>query len=297
MKKLSFIALFFVLLVSACSGTDVDQADQLEEPENSETETTEDEAASEETPSEESEEEAEPAEEEPSEETPVEEEPSTEEPPTEEEPADKEEDHTESDTTEAPEEEEEPEESAEPEEDTVESASNDSEDTEASGSSAGLKAYMPKGPMTKTFTQDEDYQVVHEVVDVNDRFVQQIVTFGDMVTLQILEFTEGRISVVHQESNPEDTSSQLDSFEAHETIDVLVDATGSSAKFQILDEAQTTSTPYGEFENVFVVQRMSGSDVTSMYHYAPDYGLIREKVEDKGDNGYTMTSELTEIQE
>ncbi|WP_051254643.1 hypothetical protein [Halobacillus kuroshimensis] len=297
MKKLSFIALFFVLLLSACSGTDVDQADQLEEPENSETETTEEETPSEETPSEDTEEEAEPSEEEQTEEAPVEEEPSKEEAPTEEEPEVEEEDQSQEAAAEEPTEEEQSEETKDEEEDTVSSASDDSEETEKAGSSAGLKAYMPKGPMTKTFTQNEDYKVKHEVVDVNDRFVQQIVTFGDMVTLQILEFTEGRIAVVYQESNPEDTSSQLESFEAHETIDVLVDATGGSENFQILDEAQTTATPYGEFENVFVVQRTSGSKVTSMYHYAPDYGLIREKVEDKGDNGYTMTSELTEIQE
>ncbi|WP_281658685.1 hypothetical protein [Halobacillus sp. Cin3] len=296
MKKLSFIALFFVLLLSACSGTDVDQADQLEEPESSETETTEEETPSEETPSEDTEEEAEPSEEEQTEEAPVEEEPSKEEAPTEEEPEVEEEDQSEEAAAEEPTEEEQPEETKD-EEDKVSSASDDSEETEEAGSSAGLKAYMPKGPMTKTFTQNEDYKVKHEVVDVNDRFVQQIVTFGDMVTLQILEFTEGRIAVVYQESNPEDTSSQLESFEAHETIDVLVDATGGSANFQILDEAQTTATPYGEFDNVFVVQRTSDSKVTSMYHYAPDYGLIREKVEDKGDNGYTMTSELTEIQE
>ncbi|GEN54652.1 DUF4050 domain-containing protein [Halobacillus faecis] len=195
----------------------------------------------------------------------------------------------------------------EPEEDTVEASgdetSSEEETKEEQTSNVGMKAYMPKEPMTKTFMQNDEYEAVYEIVDIQGNYVQQVITFGDMVTLQVLEWTEGTVSVVYEEYNPEDTASMLDGFEPVETVNVLMDVTQSSqsdSSFKLIDENQTTSTPVREFENVLVVQKIekadsSGAEVRSTFHYAPDYGLIKEKVEDKGENGYTMNSELIDI--
>ncbi|MBX0357759.1 hypothetical protein [Halobacillus sp. Nhm2S1] len=193
------------------------------------------------------------------------------------------------------------------EEETVEASGNESdseeETKEEQTSNVGLKAYMPKEPMTKTFMQNDEFEAVYEVVDIQGDYVQQVITFGDMITLQVLEWTEGTVSVVYEEFNPEETASMLDGFEPVETVNVLMDVTQSSqsdSSFKLIDENQTTSTPVRDFENVLVVQKIekadsSGAEVRSTFHYAPDYGLIKEKVEDKGENGYTMNSELIDI--
>ncbi|WP_226581195.1 hypothetical protein [Halobacillus litoralis] len=278
MKKLSLFTLLFVLLLSACGEADVDKADELEESAATEEQPKEDESTEEAVTSEEASEEAETTEDTTTEDASTEDEEMEDQ---------KEEKET---ATEEP-----AEEAADDEEESVTSASTE-EQEESTSSAVGLKAYMPEGPMTKTFIQNGELEATHEIIDVNDRYVQQVITFGDMVTLQILEWKEGTISLVYQESNPEDTSSQLDSFESYETIDVLVDVTKQGSDWQILDEKQSTQTPYQQFEDVFVVQRASGENVKSISFYAPDYGLIKEKVEDKGENGYTMNSELTNIE-
>ncbi|MEC3884088.1 hypothetical protein VKA52_10165 [Halobacillus sp. HZG1] len=198
-------------------------------------------------------------------------------------------------------------EAEEPEEDTVEASANEGsseeETKEEQTSNVGLKAYMPKKPMTKTFMQNDEYKAVYEIVDIQGNYVQQVITFGDMVTLQVLQWTEGTVSVVYEEFNPEDTASMLDGFKPVETVDVLIDVTQSSqsdSSFKLIDDKQTTSTPVRDFENVLVVQKIekadsSGAEVRSTFHYAPDYGLIKEKIEDKGENGYTMNSKLIDI--
>ncbi|MBN9655080.1 hypothetical protein J0K78_12440 [Halobacillus sp. GSS1] len=198
-------------------------------------------------------------------------------------------------------------EAEESEEETVEASGNEGaseeETKEEQTSNVGLKAYMPKEPMTKTFMQNDEYEAVYEIVDIQGDYVQQVITFGDMVTLQVLQWTEGTVSVVYEEFNPEDTASMLGGFKPVETVDVLIDVTQSSqsdSSFKLIDDKQTTSTPVRDFENVLVVQKIekadsSGAEVRSTFHYAPDYGLIKEKIEDKGENGYTMNSKLIDI--
>jgi DNA mismatch repair ATPase MutL len=287
MKKSIFLALFLAILaLSACSGGEAD-------PNNLEQEATSDEETTGQTSEEADATESSDTESADSSEGNSEENPES---------------NEENDEGEATEEANDSEESEEDSESADEEGSEDaskSEDTQAEQtSSVGLKAYMPEGPMTKTFMQGE-YEGVYEIVDVKGSYVQRVITFGDMVTMQVLEYKDETISVVYEESNPADVSPQLDALEPVESIEVLVDVTGNESDgetWTILDKKQTTETKVGEFENVFVVKRestgeASGVKTTLTQYYAPGYGLIKEQMEDHGDNGYKVNTELTQLEE
>ncbi|UOQ45698.1 hypothetical protein MUN89_07140 [Halobacillus salinarum] len=168
----------------------------------------------------------------------------------------------------------------------------------------GFNQYRPKQGMTKTFIQDEEYELIHEIVAANDTHIQRVVKFGDIVTLQILKWTSEGASIVYQEQNPEDTSSQLDSYETYEPPMTLVDLNekgkGNGEKWQIVKANAKVKVPYGTFDDVYVVQQTltgegSGNKTVITNYYAKDLGLIKETREVKGDNGYTSLSELERV--
>ncbi|WJE15287.1 hypothetical protein QRD89_16415 [Halobacillus sp. ACCC02827] len=283
-------SVLFIALLSACS-EDVDKADQLEPSEEPTEEAAEEEtdAAPEsetEAPEEEAQEDTESGE--------AAAEPAEEDGKAEEEAPAEEEAQTEEDGT--PEEEPAAEEEAEAGDDSVNAAGDKASESEEE-TNVGLKAYMPDGPMTKTFLQNGEYEATYDIVAVKGNFVQRVITFGDMVTLQVLEWKEGSIAVVYEEYNPKDTSNMLDTFEPVETINVLVDATkGDTDQFQIVDQKATVQSDVQTFDNVIIVRSVSqGGNVITLQSYAPGVGLIDEQIEDNGDNGYEVDSKLTAL--
>ncbi|PAV31302.1 hypothetical protein CIL05_01225 [Virgibacillus profundi] len=165
----------------------------------------------------------------------------------------------------------------------------------------GLIKYRPEAGTSKTFMQNDEFEITYEILAANEQYIQRIISFGDNITLQILEWTPDSIAIVYQEENPTDTSDQLDSFEAYEPPITLVDSDslgeGNSSDWEIVSTDETVKVPFGEFSEVYLVKQTFESDTTgdktiSQAFYAPNMGLVKETVEVTGDNGYEITTEL-----
>lgn len=181
-----------------------------------------------------------------------------------------------------------------------------SDDDKSDNEAQGLKLYRPDSGITKVFLQNDEYEMKYEIVEANNTHLQRLITFGDMTELQILKWTPEQISIVLREENPSDTSSQLNSFEAYEPPEVLLELSktgdGSSEEVEIIKEGQKITVPAGTYENVYVVQKTSTSSTTGnemIYtsYYAPNIGLIKDTREVTGENGYKTKTVLTGIKQ
>ncbi len=168
----------------------------------------------------------------------------------------------------------------------------------------GFNQYRPNEGLKKTFIQDEEYELTYDIVAVNNTHVQRIVKFGDIITLQILKWTSEGASIVYQEQNPKDTSSQLTTYDPYEPpvkiVDVNKKGEGSSEQWEVIHTNEMVKVPYDTFNHVYVVRQTltsesSGSKTVITDYYAKGLGMIKETREVKGDNGYTSISVLDRV--
>ncbi|MFC2949130.1 hypothetical protein [Virgibacillus sediminis] len=199
------------------------------------------------------------------------------------------------------------EEAAENKEDTVnEDSSEETAAGEEAGGEQGMKEYRPEPGMTKIFVQDDEFEITYDIVAEDENHLQRNISFGDMVELQILNWTSDRIELVYKESNPEDTSSKLDSFEAINSTETILDVEnqgeGDTRQPEIISTTETVSVPAGTYENVYVVRSTTTSSTTDNQtifttYFAPGVGVVKETMEATGENGYTSETVLTEVNE
>ncbi len=164
-----------------------------------------------------------------------------------------------------------------------------------------FRNYRPEVGDKKTFIQNDQYEITHNIIAGNDRLLQRVIEFGDVETLQILEWSSDQLSVVFQEENPKSISDQLDTFETYESPKTLINinksGNGEGESWEVIADKETVEVPYGNFENVFVVKRTKISESSSNKNvykafYAPNVGLIKETYEVIGDNGYKVVTNL-----
>lgn len=171
-------------------------------------------------------------------------------------------------------------------------------------SQTDLLNYRPEAGVTKTFTQNNEYQISYEIVAVNETHLQRLIKFGDMTELQILEWKPKQIAVVYTDKNPEDTSNQLDSFKSNNPAKTLIDlnktGSGDGSDWEVIKQGEAVTVPAGTFEDVYVVKKTTIAETTgnkTIYqaYFAPEIGLIKDTREVTGDNGYQTTTVLTQV--
>lgn len=170
--------------------------------------------------------------------------------------------------------------------------------------SVSLLTYKPAADTEKVFVQDEEFEITYQIIAANETHLQQLIMSGDMVSLQILEWTPTEVSVVYEEENPSDTTDQLDSFKALNAPSTIFDVNkvgkGEGNIWEVIDGNEQVVVPAGTYDNVYVVQRTTTASTTdsktiNQAFYAPEIGLIKETIEVTGENGYEATTVLTEI--
>ncbi|WP_337017449.1 hypothetical protein [Oceanobacillus massiliensis] len=188
----------------------------------------------------------------------------------------------------------------------MESKENGTDVDSEESNSLDLHRYRPLPGIEKLYLQDEEYNIKYEIIASNDTNVQRIIEFGDIVQLQILEWTSDKISIVYTESSPSDTSDQLEKFEPYEAPELLVDieeaGTEESELPHITDDNLSVEVPAGKFHDVIEVRKTTvstgtGNKMIFTSYYAPEVGLIKETRETTGDNGYQTETVLNEITE
>ncbi|MCA1060797.1 hypothetical protein LCL96_17930 [Rossellomorea aquimaris] len=179
---------------------------------------------------------------------------------------------------------------------------NEPSDNEENSALTGLK---PSKKVEKTFNQNDEFTLTETIVDMNETYVQRVLTLGDMVTLQVLKWNKEQMQVVYEESNPsEPDKSILDNFTPNKEEQPLVDLSkrgeGDSPVWEIISDNKTVEVPYATYNNVFevrsTVKEGNGSSIHTIY-YAPGIGMIKEIFEETGDDGYIAESVLEKVKE
>ncbi|WP_347548768.1 hypothetical protein ABFG93_14655 [Pseudalkalibacillus hwajinpoensis] len=179
-----------------------------------------------------------------------------------------------------------------------ESANQTNEQTDSNGAleekGVNLTNYRAEEGVVKSFTSNGQPHFNEEIIDQNKTYVQRVITLGSMKTLQILKWTEEDVSIVEEESNPEQIQSKLDGFEAVEEVDTLLTLSDESNRTVTLLES--VEVPYGTFEDVIEMKRSIGEEnmVVTTY-YAPNTGLIKQVYEIGGDQPQKEIVELASI--
>jgi PBP1b-binding outer membrane lipoprotein LpoB len=168
-----------------------------------------------------------------------------------------------------------------------------------------LQVLKPNQKVKKTFNQnDGEFTLTETIVDMNDQYIQRVLTIGDMVTLQVLEWNDEKVQLVYEESNPSQPGeSILADFTPNKESKPLVDPSkkgkGDSKTWEIISENETVKVPYQTFENVYAVKSTVAEGSRSTIHtiyYAPGIGMIKEVFEETGEGGYTVESVLEEVE-
>ncbi|MDG5471570.1 hypothetical protein P6709_07400 [Jeotgalibacillus sp. ET6] len=170
-------------------------------------------------------------------------------------------------------------------------------------SDEGFNRYRSPENAVKTFSQDE-FTITHEVVDQNQEFVQEEVKFGDVVTQTIYQWDEEGFSVVYSEENPENQDSLIEEFQPvespKEVMTLSPSASSEQGEWSVVSTSEEVTVPYGSFSEVVQIKMVissetSGRETETVRYYAPEIGLIKEVIEVKGENGYTVSTELKEV--
>lgn len=178
-----------------------------------------------------------------------------------------------------------------------------SNSSESQNEASGLVLYRPDTGTKKTFKVNGNYEVTYDVTAENEKFVQRIIHLGASSTLQIIRWGEDKASIVYEIQNPEDTSNQLDDFEAYKPPELLISlsqtGSGESPEWEIVAKGKTIKVPYGEFDKVYVVQQTNtssnGKKTVRKDYYAPGMGLIKETTDVDGEQSYHAELVLTKV--
>jgi len=167
----------------------------------------------------------------------------------------------------------------------------------------GLVEYMPKRGMKKVFLLEE-FEIVREVKAVKGNRLLESITFGDVETIQISEWTPTKLTMLF--NNSEDTAGvTIDKFEATSAPEVYIDMlnkqTGSQA-WKVVQDDLTLKVPAGTYKDVIVIEQTivsetSNQQTISRFYFAKGLGVIKEEVITKnGDNESASIMELNRIE-
>ncbi|MGY3715237.1 hypothetical protein ACWE42_06905 [Sutcliffiella cohnii] len=153
-----------------------------------------------------------------------------------------------------------------------------------------LQLYMPEIGWKKSFTDGEDVILEEEIVATDNEYVQIAYTIGGNVGVSIYKWTENEITLMFEDYNIENTHTNiLSSFTPMDNPETIFDLSGNSG-WEIIEENATVEVPYGAFENVYVIRKITDEvqDADTIYtrYYAPGYGLIKEIFEVTGEYAY-----------
>ena len=167
----------------------------------------------------------------------------------------------------------------------------------------GLVEYMPKRGMKKFFLLEE-FEIVREVKAIKANRILESITFGDVETIQISEWTPTKLTILF--NNSEDTDGvTIDKFEATSApevyIDLLNEQTGSQA-WKVVKDDLILKVPAGTYKDVIVIEQTivsetSNQQTISRFYYAKGLGVIKEEVITKnGDNESASIMEMNRIE-
>jgi len=167
----------------------------------------------------------------------------------------------------------------------------------------GLVEYMPKRGMKKFFLLEE-FEIVREVKAIKANRILESITFGDVETIQISEWTPTKLTILF--NNSEDTDGvTIDKFEATTApevyIDLLNEQTGSQA-WKVVKDDLILKVPAGTYKDVIVIEQTiisetSNQQTISRFYYAKGLGVIKEEVITKnGDNESASIMEMNRIE-
>ncbi|WLD92994.1 hypothetical protein [Alkalihalobacillus sp. AL-G] len=165
-----------------------------------------------------------------------------------------------------------------------------------------LENYKPESGITKEFIQSGEFPYTETIIASKGNLIQKTVQLGDMKSLEIQKWTSKKVEKVYQEANPQEETSRLDKFKSVEAPELLISSQkgkGKTAKWEIIEEGATLTTPYKEFTNVLVVKKTTDelADADTIYtrYYAPGVGMIKDVYEVTGEEGYKVETILQNI--
>ncbi len=147
-----------------------------------------------------------------------------------------------------------------------------------------LTSYKPKTGVKKTFTSQDKLMFTEYIVDQNDKYIQRIITLGNMETNQVVKWTADQATIVYEESNSGEKESMLDDFEAVEEVDTILAQPQKEAELEIT-KVDGIEVPFGTFNDVIKVSKnQSKEEMRITTFYAPEVGLIKQVFELTGDH-------------
>ncbi|MGK7376439.1 hypothetical protein ACSFXN_01285 [Planococcus sp. 1R117A] len=163
----------------------------------------------------------------------------------------------------------------------------------------GLQVYMPEQGLVKNFEVDT-FEVVREVKQVEENKALEIITFGDVKTVQISEWTESTMDMLLETSELTGVKDlSLEGLVPMESpVSMINEANQAEGEWQITGTSETLETPAGTFEDVLVITQTLKSDTSDQVttisnYYAPSLGLIQEQTTvTNGDNVHESKMEL-----
>ncbi|WP_100333197.1 hypothetical protein [Bacillus alkalisoli] len=165
----------------------------------------------------------------------------------------------------------------------------------------GLQLYKPTVGMKKTFTDGEEPILTEFVIAENEDFIQFAYVIGGHAGTQIFKWTENEITLVYDEEATDYEKSMLDTFASSNNIEVVLSLDETAkASWELIETNSVVEVPYGTFEQVYVVKKITdeveGAETIYTRYYAPKYGLIKETFEVTGEYGYKGETLLSNIE-
>lgn len=157
----------------------------------------------------------------------------------------------------------------------------------------GLVEYMPKRAIKKTFLLEE-FEIVREVTAVKGNRMLETITFGDVVTKQVSEWTPTKLTMLFNNAEGvEDVT--IDNFESTTAPEVYIDKLNEQKgpqAWKVLDEKRSLTLPAGSYKDVLVIEQTITSETSNQqtitrYYYGKGLGVIKEETITKNGNEET----------
>lgn len=167
-------------------------------------------------------------------------------------------------------------------EEVTEEATEEESTEESAVEPAGLLAYMPSTGLVKKFEVDT-FELTRTVLEVKDNKALEEITFGDVKTLQISEWTENGMQMLLNSGETEGIKDiSIDGLTATSEPIVMIDeANSTEGEWVIVSSNEMLETQAGTFENVIVIEQVLKSDssdqvTTFTQYFAPELGFVKE---------------------
>lgn len=179
------------------------------------------------------------------------------------------------------------------------SENSDQDSTENKNLEEGFYKYRPVVGSKRVFKNGDLEMFTQKIIASNDEYVQVTVEIGGTSTVQIYKWTSGELTLVYEEPqavNPEQNI--LDSFTPVKNPEVIY-SVDENANWTLIGEKESVTVPYGEFTNVYVMQKITdevvGEDTIYTRYFAPGVGFIKETFELTGEQGYKDEANLSSL--